>query len=46
MKNIFLAIAIILFALNTNAQSVAINNDGSTANASAILDLKSTNQGV
>lgn len=46
MKNIFLAIAIILFALNTNAQSVAINNDGSTANASAILDLKSNNQGV
>jgi hypothetical protein len=46
MKNIFLAIAIILFALNTNAQSVAINNDGSTAHASAILDLKSNNQGV
>ena len=46
MKNIFLAIAIILFALNTNAQSVAINNDGSTADPSAILDLKSTNQGV
>lgn len=46
MKNIFLAIAIILFALNTNAQSVAINNDGTTAHASAILDLKSTNQGV
>lgn len=46
MKKIFLAIAISLFALNTNAQSVAINNDGSTANASAILDLKSNNQGV
>jgi hypothetical protein len=35
-----------VFALNSNAQSVAINTDGSTADASAILDLKSTNQGV
>jgi hypothetical protein len=35
-----------VFALNSNAQSVAINADGSTADASAILDLKSTNQGV
>lgn len=46
MKNIVLALAIIFFALNTNAQSVAINTDGSTADNSAILDLKSTNQGV
>jgi hypothetical protein len=35
-----------VFALNASAQSVAINTDGSTADASAILDLKSTNQGV
>ncbi|WP_269227455.1 hypothetical protein [Flavobacterium eburneipallidum] len=45
MKKIFLAITI-AFALNSNAQSVAINNDGSTADNSAILDLKSNNQGV
>jgi uncharacterized protein (TIGR02145 family) len=40
---------IILFAIFTTvastAQSVGINADGSTANASAILDLKSTTQG-
>jgi hypothetical protein len=30
---------------NNTAQSVAINNDGSIANASAILDLKSTTKG-
>ena len=41
-----LYIAISLFAFNATAQSVAINNDGSTADNSAILDLKSTNQGV
>jgi hypothetical protein len=41
-----LHIAISLFVLNATAQSVAINNDGSTADNSAILDLKSANQGV
>jgi hypothetical protein len=46
MKNIFLALAISLFALNATAQSVAINTDGSAADNSALLDLKSTNQGV
>ena len=46
MKNIFLALVISLFTLNASAQSVAINTDGSTADPSAILDLKSTNQGV
>ena len=45
MKKLFLAITI-FFALNATAQSVAINIDGSTADPSAILDLKSTNQGV
>jgi hypothetical protein len=44
-KLLFLGI-ISLFAFSANAQSVAINTDGSTADASAILDLKSTNQGV
>ncbi len=43
-KILFLGLS--LLALNTNAQSVAINNDGSTADNSAILDLKSNNQGV
>jgi hypothetical protein len=41
-----LYIAISLFALNATAQSVAINTDGSAADNSALLDLKSTNQGV
>jgi hypothetical protein len=44
-KLLFLGI-ISLFAFSASAQSVAINTDGSTADASAILDLKSTNQGV
>lgn len=30
----------------SNAQSLAINSDGSTANSTAILDVKSTNKGV
>ncbi len=41
-----LYIAISLIALNATAQSVAINTDGSAADNSALLDLKSTNQGV
>ncbi len=45
MKKLFF-LGLSLFALSASAQSVAINNDGSTAHASAILDLKSTNQGV
>jgi hypothetical protein len=36
-----------IISLNTSkAQSVAINTDGSTANASAILDIKSTTKGL
>ncbi len=34
------------FTLLTNAQSVAINTDGSAADDSALLDLKSNSQGV
>ena len=45
MKKLFF-IGLSLIALNATAQSVAINTDGSTADPSAILDLKSTNQGV
>lgn len=33
-------------AVNATGQSFAINTDGSTANASALLDIKSTNKGV
>ncbi|MGZ9677314.1 hypothetical protein [Flavobacterium sp. GNP001] len=45
MKKLFF-LGLSLIALNASAQSVAINTDGSTADPSAILDLKSTNQGV
>ena len=45
IQKAFFALTLV-FALNSNAQSVAINTDGSTADPSAILDLKSTNQGV
>ncbi|MCF6142535.1 collagen-like protein [Flavobacterium sp. K77] len=45
MKKLFF-LGLSLIALNATAQSVAINTDGSTADPSAILDLKSTNQGV
>ncbi|MBP6431949.1 MAG: hypothetical protein KA319_09290 [Ferruginibacter sp.] len=44
-------VTILLFATivifnKVNAQSVAVNNDGSTANASSILDVKSTIKGM
>ncbi|MCF6142543.1 hypothetical protein L1S34_14720 [Flavobacterium sp. K77] len=45
MKKLFF-LGLSLIALNATAQSVAINTDGSTADPSAILDLKSSNQGV
>ena len=46
MKSIYFFLVAIFFTAGANAQSVAINTDGSTANASALLDLKSTNQGL
>jgi hypothetical protein len=47
MKNLFLA-TVLAFGIGTaaQAQSLAINTDGSTAATSAILDVKSTTQGV
>lgn len=45
MKKLFF-IGLCLITINATAQSVAINNDGSAADNSAILDLKSNNQGV
>lgn len=34
------------FTSNASAQSLAVNSDGSTANASALLDVKSTTKGI
>lgn len=39
-------VSFLIFLNNTSAQSVAINTDGSTADASAILDVKSTGKGM
>lgn len=39
-------ILITICGYNSNAQSLAINTDGSTAHASAMLDVKSTGKGV
>lgn len=41
-----LALAVILIARPASSQSVAINNDGSSANPSAMLDVKSTTKGL
>jgi trimeric autotransporter adhesin len=46
MKKISFCISFFLFTLIVNAQSVAINTDGSTANPSSILDVKSTTKGM
>ena len=48
MKRKYLLIALLLFIyyLPAAAQSLAINTDGSTANASSILDVKSTAKGI
>lgn len=51
MKKVFILFTVILglWVMSPNplmGQSVAINNDGSTANASAMLDVKSTTKGM
>ncbi len=46
IKNLLLIIAGIGFCTNLLAQSFAINTDGSTANNSALLDIKSTTKGL
>jgi trimeric autotransporter adhesin len=46
MKKIVTTISFILFYFLSNAQSIAINTDGSTANATSILDVKSTTKGI
>ena len=46
MKKNLLLVVIVILAQQLMAQNVAINNDGSTPNASALLDVKSTTKGV
>lgn len=46
MKKLFLIFFGTLLIVKSNAQSLAINTDGSTANTSSILDVKSTDKGV
>ncbi len=47
MKNIIILLPIaFLTAITLHAQSVAINTDGSTPNASAMIDIKSTSKGM
>ncbi|HOY39426.1 MAG TPA: hypothetical protein PLK75_09020 [Bacteroidales bacterium] len=41
-----LVLFLVLNNMNLNAQGVAINLDGSVANASAMLDIKSTDRGM
>jgi hypothetical protein len=42
----WLTLCALLLTLNTFAQNIGINVDGSTPDASAILDVKATNRGV
>lgn len=47
MKKIALFLLLVVSSLKIiNAQSLAINSDGSSADASAVLDIKSTNKGL
>ena len=46
MKNIILLLVLCFSISVLKAQSVAINNDGSAADASAALDIKSTDKGM
>ena len=45
MKKVIVTLTIFFIVGQVSAQSVAINTDGSTANASAMLDVKSTAKG-
>ena len=46
MKKLTLLLTIFFVALYSNAQNVAINNDGTSAATSAMLDIKSTTKGM
>ena len=45
-RYLFLCLLPLFYQLTVTAQSLAINTDGSTANASALLDIKSTTKGL
>src|SRR5687768_3603115 len=45
-KNGLLSAACLLLCLFANSQNLAINTDGSAADANAILDVKSSNKGI
>jgi hypothetical protein len=45
-KNIILLLVVTALSINSKAQSVAINTDGSNPDASAALDIKSTSKGM
>jgi hypothetical protein len=46
MKKFYALIFLLAISFSLKAQSVAINNDGSSADTSAILDIKSTTKGL
>ena len=46
MKTGLFFISLLFIGHETPAQSLAVNTDGSTANASALLDVKSTSKGM
>lgn len=46
MQKIFILFIVTVFAMSISQAQVAVNNDGSDADASAILDVKSTSQGM
>ena len=46
MKKLIAILSVFLFGINTLLAQVAINTDGSAADASAMLDVKSTTQGM
>jgi C1q domain len=46
MKKLFFLCSMFLLTLMTKAQNVAINNDGTSAATSAMLDVKSTTKGM
>ena len=46
MKKLLLVLAIVFITCHVFSQSLAVNSDGTTANASAMLDVKSTAKGL
>ena len=46
MKNLLVFFLVVSMVLQLRAQSVSINNDGAAPNASALLDIKSSDKGL